>query len=491
MKLFQTLFIGGVFITRLHALDSAELAAVAKRFDNPSGEQQYQARMELNRLVAQATLPGKGDPAAVTKLLVAALQAADTSQEAAKYLLRALSRIATADAVAPLAKILQGPNPLLREEAREVLSWIHDPQAVAVLEASLPNAADKREKLGLIEALAAQKSPSSVPLLLPMMANPDPDLARASIAALAQIGGAPAVAALNRANTSGKLPPALKSDAQRALLAASKGDAETTLAVYRTAGSDSVKLAAFIALMEHAPAAAKPALIEAALKSEDPGLRQVALAAGMEISLPSLQAALAGLAGPLDAMPKDDRLVVLANLHHLKPAATAEKIALGRLASADEDERISAITALGGFPTPTAFQAVLQAVGAREPRVNQAAASALAGMSYPAAETTLVAMLKGDSSPDKLLAIKAVVFRQLPDASAILLEIIKGADPAASKEAMKSLYLIASFDELRSLCAATAAVPDAELRRSLVSISTRIATRINTDEARELVKDLK
>lgn len=488
MKLFQTLFISGVFITRLHALDSAELAAVAKRFDNPSGEQQYQARMELNRLVAQATLPGKGDPAAVTNLLVAALQAADTSQEAAKYLLRALSRIATADAVAPLAKILQGPNPLLREEAREVLSWIHDPQAVAVLEASLPKAADKREKLGLIEALAAQKSPSSVPLLLPMMANPDPDLARASIAALAQIGGAPAVAALNRANTSGKLPPALKADAQRALLAASKGDAETTLAVYRTAGSDSVKLAAFIALMEHAPVAAKPALIEAALKSEDPGLRQVALAAGMEISLPSLQAA---LALPLDAMPKDDRLVVLANLHHLKPAATAEKIALGRLASADEDERISAITALGGFPTPTAFQAVLQAVGAREPRVNQAAASALAGMSYPAAETTLLAMLKGDSSPDKLLAIKAVVFRQLPDASAILLEIIKGADPAASKEAMKSLYFIASIDELRSLCAATAAVQDADLRRSLVSISTRIATRINTDEARELVKDLK
>lgn len=488
MKLFQSLFIGGVFITRLHALDSAELTAVAKRFDNPSGEQQYQARMELNRLVAQATLPGKGDPAAVTKLLVAALQAADTSQEAAKYLLRALSRIATADAVAPLARILQGPDPMLREEAREVLSWIHDPQAVAVLEASLPKAADKREKLGLIEALAAQKSPSSVPVLLPMMADPDPDLARASIAALAQIGGAPAVAALNRANTSGKLPPALKADAQRALLAASKGDAETTLAVYRTAGSDSVKLAAFIALMEHAPAAAKPALIEAALKSEDPGLRQVALAAGMEISLPSLQAA---LAQPLDPMPKDDRLVVLANLHRLKPAATAEKIALGRLASADEDERISAITALGGFPTPTAFQAVLQAVGAREPRVNQAAASALAGMSYPAAETTLVAMLKGDSSPDKLLAIKAVVFRQLPDASAILLEIIKGADPAASKEAMKSLYFIASFDELRSLCAATAAVQDADLRRSLVSISTRIATRINTDEARELVKDLK
>ena len=75
--------------------------------------------------------------------------------------------------------------------------------------------------------------------------------------------------------------------------------------------------------------------------------------------------------------------------------------------------------------------------------------------------------------------------------SAILLEIIKGPDQAASKEAMKTLYFIASIDDLRALSAAAAAATEPELRKNLVSISSRIATRINTDEARDLVKDLK
>ena len=111
-------------------------------------------------------------------------------------------------------------------------------------------------------------------------------------------------------------------------------------------------------------------------------------------------------------------------------------------------------------------------------------------MAYPAAESTLLAMLKGDSSPDKVLAIKAMVSREVPGGNVLLIETIKGGDSDASKEAVKSLYFTATTDDLRSLCAAAAATDNAELRRSLVSICSRIATRIDTDEARELVKPL-
>jgi len=488
MKFFNVILLGAVFLTRLHALELAEIADVAKRFDAPTGDEQYQARIELNRLVAQATLPGKGGCAAVTKLLIAALQAPETSKEASKYLLRALARIGTAEAVAPLGKILQSQDPMLKEEARAALSWIHNPQAVAVLEAALAKATDSRGKISLVHALASQQSASSVPLLAPLMAAGDPDLVRAAMSAVARIGGPAAITALTTATADGKLPTALQLDAERALLVASAGEAKTAMRIYQSSTTGSIKLAAFLALMQNALDSAKPALIEAALKSEDPDLRHAALACGIATGLPSLQAT---LGKSFDQWPKDDRLIVLANIHHLKSAAVAENIVLSRIASAEEDERISALTALGKFPTQTAFQSVLEALGAHEPRVNQAAANTLANMTYPAAEATLLAMLQGNSSPDKILALKAMVSRQLPDANALLLVIIQGADREASKEAMKTLYFTASIADLRTLCAAVAATQDPDLHQSLVSICSRIATRIKTPEALALVQDLK
>ena len=488
MKLFHSILIGGVFITHLHALERAEVAAVARGFDSPSGDAQYQARIELNRLVAQATLPDKGDPTAVTRVLLATLQAPDTSKEAAKYLLRSLARVGTVEAVEPLAKILHGQDPRLSEEAREALSWIRTPQAAAVLERELGQSADRCVQCGLIDGLAMQQSPTSVAVLAPWIGNPDPTLARAAITALARIGGPAALATLTAANASATLAPALKPDVELARLVASAGEAATARTIYQASGSATVRLAAFIALMTRAPASEQVTLIEAAVTSADADLRHTALAQGLARNLASLQTS---LAQTIDPMPKEDRLIVLANIHHLKPAAAAEKIALSRLASTEEDERIVAIAALGRLATPPAFAAVLQAVGAREPRVNQAAANALASMSYPAVETTLLAMLKGDSSADKVLAIKALVSRQVPDANSILVQIIKGTDPDAAKEAMKTLYYTAGVADLSTLCALATATENADLRRNLVAICSRIATRINTDAARSLVKDLK
>ena len=488
MKFLPVLVIGGLCVVRLHALESAEVAAVAKRFDNPVTGEQYQARMDLNRLVANATVPGKGDTSAVTKVLVSVIQSPDTSTEAVKYLLRALARVATADAIEPLAKILAGDNAMLREEAREALSWIPDPKAAAALESALAKTSDKQQKAGLIAALATQKSATSVPVLAPLILDPDADVSRAAVDAVARIGGATAVSSLTTAYGSDKLSAALKPEVENALLVASAGDPKITNGIYQSTKFSPIKVAAFIALMGNAPESAKSALIEAALKSEDAGLRHAALARGIAINLPALQSSLAQSIGK---MPEDDRLIVLANLHHLKPVESAEKIAISCMAASGEDERIAAISALGKIGTKSAFDAVMQAVAAREPKINQAASNALGSMTYPAATSSLLAMLKGDSSPDKILAIKAMNSVQVPDAGAVLIGVIKGPDPAASKEAMKTLYFIASIEDLRVLSADAAAATDAELRKELISISSRIANRFNTEEARALVKELK
>lgn len=484
MKFLQTTFIAGLCLARLHALESAAVIAVAKQFDSPSGDEQYQARVALNRLVAEATLPGQGNPAAVTATLLAVLDSADSSVEARKYILRALARVATAEAIAPLTQILDGPDPLLKQEAREALSWIRDPQAATALEAALRKSTEKIEKVGLIDALGAQRSASSLPVLTPFMVDPDADTARAALFAASRVGGSPAAEVLGKALASPNLAPALKVDAENALLIASDGDARIATGIFQSTASDSVRLTAFLAIMK---SGADPAAIETALKSADARLRHAALASGIAGQNPALVSALTQSYGQ---MPVADRLVILANIHQLKPVETAEKIALGSVATEDEDERIAGIAALAKIATQPAFDAVLQASAARQPRINQAAATALAAMDYPAAEATLLSMLKADSSPEKVLAIKALLSRQVPDANAILLEIITGPDEAASKEAMRTLYFTASLEDLKTLCTAATAPDHAALRDSLTSISKRIATRLNTEEANNVVKSL-
>lgn len=488
MKLSHLLIAGCWSITRLHALESAEVAAAIKGFDNPSGDEQYKARMELNRLVAQASVPGKGDPATVARILISVLEDKGTSVESRKYLIRSLARLGSADALDPLVKVMGGDDAMLREEARQAISNIHSPLAAGVLENALRKSTDKRASIGLIDALANIKSGTSVSVLAPFILNPDLDTASAALTAIARIGGANAASTLGKAYASSKLAPQLKGHAGKSLLIASAGDPKIAANLYQNSTLDSVKLAAFLAATKAPDGSTQSALVESALKSEDPDLRYAALACGMELNLPSLHST---LAQPLDAIPFEDRMIILANLHLLKPPAAAEKVALARLKSTDEEERIGAITALGNLGTKPAFDAVLKEIGAREPRVNQAASNALAGMPYADAEATLLRLLKAPSGPEKLLAIKAMASRQVDGGSTALVELIRSGDAETAKEAMKTLYFIASIDDLGRLCAAATTTEDQNLRGSLVSICNRIATRLKTPEASGLVKDLK
>lgn len=481
MKFLRLVFILAALAVPSPALEMAAVSAVAAKFQSPSYDEQYQARIELNRLIDEATIPGKGDAAAVTKTLCAVLQDAATSQEAKKYLLRAMNRVATVDALDCLAGLLAGQDTLLKEEARQVLESIHDPKSVAVLERAMAKATDKRERIALAASLALQKSSSSVPLLAALAADADLEMARAGLRALAKIGGEAAVAALQAA----KVPAAAKEDAEKSLLIASAGDKQIARKLFDTTGSAIVRLAAFLAITKDG---ADTALIASALKSEHAEIRHAAIQRAIELNLPTL---VSGLEQSIAAMPLGDRMIVLGNIQHLESQQTAEKIALYSAASEDEGERIAALTALGKIGTKAAFDRLLEGLGERTPPVNQAATAALAKMDYPEAEPSLLAMLKGPPGGQKLLAIKAAAVRQIPGANEILIEIITGDDVPASREAMKTLYFTSTIDDLRALCAKAAATQDPEQRKSLVSFCSRIASRLKTPEALDLVKPLK
>ena len=67
---------------------------------------------------------------------------------------------------------------------------------------------------------------------------------------------------------------------------------------------------------------------------------------------------------------------------------------------------------------------------------------------------------------------------------------VKGSDEPASKEAMKALYFIATFDDLKLFCNESISEKDEGAKRTLSSLCKRIASRIKTPEALELVKPL-
>lgn len=488
MKTLATFLTGLVIAGPLHALEPAAVTAVAGKFETESTAAQYSARMELYKLINEATAPGKDDSAAVTKVLVSVMTDPAVPVEAKKYLLRAMGNVSTGDAVDMLAKLINGSDALLKDEARQVLEAIRAPGSVAALEAAIRGTSDKRGRIALANSLAMQKAASSVALLAPLTLDPDAEVAAAGIRALAGIGGPEAVETLKKASASGRITPTLNAELENALLIASAGDAETAGSIFESTKSDTVRTAAFLAIVKSGSDNARATAIEAAVKSDNARLRHLALQHGIEMNLASLQA---GLAKTIDQMPADDRLVVLANIHHFKPVQAAEKIALAYSDSANDDERIAAISALGKIGTQPAFSAVLKAVGEKSPRINQVSSSALASMNYPEADSELLAMLKGNSEPMKVLAIKAVVVRRIPGASDILIDAIGGGDAAVAKEAVKSLYFTATIDDLRSLCAKAAATSDAARKKSLSGLASKVASRIDSDEARELVARLK
>lgn len=487
MKRIFTILLAGALATQLQALETKDLIAAAQKFNAKSGDAQYKARVELNQLIDQATAPGKDDPAEVTKAIVAALKSTDAPLEAKKYMLRKLAQVGTADAVDAMGQLLNGGNDLLKEEARLVLESIPGPKSIAVLEAALRKAGDKRAKLSLVNSLAMQNATQSIPAILPLLVDADPELARAGVTALAKIGGKEAVSGLQRAAASSKVAPVVKTDIEKAVLVAGLNDPETAAQIFKSTSSETVRLAAFKALATGELTAAKTAAIETALKSDNEALRQAALLQGLQSNLPSLQK---GLGQAMDQLPKGDRLVVLSAIHLVKPAATAEMIALSSVKATDADERIAALAALGQIATKPAFEAVLQAVGAREPEVNQAAGSTLAKMDYAGADTALIAMLKGNSSADKVLAVKAAAHRQLPGVNALLLDILKSEDKDAAREAMKTIYFVATLDDLRTMATAAKSATDDGKKRMLTSLCKKVADRINTDEARTLVEGL-
>ncbi len=469
----------------LLALDSAGLAAVVAKFSNPAGDAQYAARTELNGMIDKATAPGAGDASAVVRAIAEILAKQDTPAEAKKYLLRALSRIGSAESVAAVAALYRGSDAMLKEEARQVLSMLDDPKALDALAEGI-KASNPKEQIAVLDSFGLKRATKAVPAVAAMVSKPDPALASAAVETLGKIGGPEAIAALGKLRGDAGLSAPLKQEIDQALLFAANGEGNVAQKIYQTTPTPAVKLQAFLILSQ----AASPAeIIRDAIKSEDPQLRLAALKRGLETN--QVELLQGGLDRTTDPFSSSERQLILANLPNLKPSDKAVEVAVGALKSEEGEQRAAAISALGHLGGKPAFDALLPLLASGDQATNRAASQAIARISAPGVDEALLASIQGPSGPEKQLAIKAAASRSLAGVLPMLLTIIQGSDKEAAQEAMKSLYAIGGITELKTLSAAAQAATDPQVRSSLTSFCKRLANRLGTDEAKQLADSLK
>lgn len=486
MKIFPSLSIFLGLASSLFALDAAGLAGVAAKFSDPSGDAQYAARAELNQMIDQASAPGAAESAAAVTAIVEILAKPETPAEAKKYLLRALARVGSAESMPVAIALFQGPDAMLKEEARQVLGSLNDPKAIAALAESIKSASSPQEQIALLDSLALHRATAAVPAIAAMITKPDPALARAAIEALGKIGGPEVIQTLGKLRSSTTLSEPLKLEIDRALLFAATGEDKVARKIYQTSSSPEIKLQAFL-ILSHGASSAE--IIRDAMKSEDPELRLAALKRGLETN--QTEWLHGGLDRTTDPFSTSERLLILNHLPSLKPSDAAVGIAIGALKSEDPEQRAAAISALGQIGGKAAFDALLPLLAESDPMISRAISRAIARIDAPGANESLLSAIQGPAGPHRQLAIKAAASRSLPDVLPLLVSVIQDPEKEAAQEAMKSLYAIGGIEELKSLCAATQAATDAQIRSSLTSFCKRLASRIGSDEAKQLADALK
>lgn len=484
MKILPSLLTFLCLASPLLALDAAGLSAVAAKFSDPSGDVQYAARIELNRMIHAATAPGSADSAAATRAVEEILAKAETPSEAKKYLLRALARIGSAESVPAVAALFRGSDAMLKEEARQVLEALNAPNALATLAEGI-TASNPKEQIAVLDSFGLKHAAKAVPAVAALVTKPEPALARSAVTTLAKIGGAEAISALGKLRNEPSLPASLKQEIDQALLFAAKSDGNVARTIYQTTSSPVVKLQAFLILSQGESAAG---VIRDAMKSDDSALRLAALKRGLETNQPDLLQG--GLDRTNDPFSASERMLILSHLPNLKPSDAAVGIAIGALKAEDPEQRAAAISALANIGGKPAFDALLPLLADGNPMINRAASQAIAAIHSPGADEALLAGIQGPAGPEKLLAIKAAASRSLPGVLPLLVAFIQGSEKESAQEAMKSLYAIGGIEELKTLCTAAQSVTDPQIRGSLTSFCKRLASRLGTDEAKQLAEAL-
>jgi HEAT repeat protein len=349
--------------------------------------------------------------------------------------------VGTAAAVPALAPLLLDES--TAHAARYVLEAIPSPESSTALRAALERSSGLL-KAGLLDSLGAIKDSDSVPLVAPLLSEPQPAISASAARALGSIRTPDAIAALIENNSHA---------AHEALLACadalrSDGGAQGALPIYAhlsNEGSAAIRQAAWRGLVLSAQD--RNRLILDALLGKDDARQKIALKLVHELQDPAL---IEHCAQAWERLPSHAQLALL----NARSANGGDALPPAMRASRSEHPsvRMAAWNALAKTEAAAAIPLLAEAAGHGEPAERTAAYDALCQMGGPSVPEAIVNALASATASARTELIRALGDRRDADAGPVLLKHATREHPEPLRlAALESLRKIGSHETLAPL----------------------------------------
>lgn len=388
-----------------------------------------------------------------------------------------LRLIGTAKAVPAVAALLTDER--VSQAARFALEGLPAPEASAALRDALGRTSGLL-KAGVADSLGWKRDTAAVPLLQPLLADPDSTVAPSAAAALGRIASNEALAALKAAhkNAAPTVRPAVLEALMRCaekLLA--DGRTADARAIYKSLAQpsepDYVRVAAHVGLIR---CAGKDALaqIKSALQGKDAAAQVAALQLAGGIQDPKATAVFVAL------LPKSQPALQVALLALLRTRGDVVALPAVQAAARSQDVavRTAALAALGELGDASQVSLLAEAATARDPAEQKAARQALAALHRGDVAGALVAQLTTAPPAVQVELIRALTTRDEKSAVPALLQLARSDRPATRKGALQALSNLADGSQSGALVQLLASAKDGAARDEVVGVFESLSERL-------------
>ena len=464
--------------------------------DQRSSSRQLEARRDIELVCLRAGRPGAEQTRAALCNTMASMMTDPNGTAGRGVLLTMLHHIGRAESVEAIGRLLDDPDPKLRERARQALQANPTGEAVAELRKAFPSAVGDPWRAALINALGARRDAGSLNSLAKALKDDDPNVAHAAAAALGNIGGPQAIAALQEAHLTAL--PALRAETADALLAcadraAAGGDTDAAAGIYETIYDNATELlgkrAAALRLMLALQPDRAAGILVALIAGGDKGIGPIAVEMARTVAGREATEAFAALV-PGAAVEMKIALVRMLGARQDTAGREAVLSALRTRELAPEagqELRLTAIEALGGVGNEkdVVFLAAM-AAQAGEGKQQQEQDLARASLDAMRGSTVDEALREALHEPDAGIrreVIRAMGARRVYQAVPDLLGLQKDPDAAVRRDALAALGRIANEKSLGVLIQWMLSARDAYEATAAERALTEICARCTDKEA--------
>ena len=395
-----------------------------------------------------------------------------------QFVCRNLSIIGSELSAQVLADMLIDPE--TSDMARYALERIPGEGVDAVLRDTLPKTKGV-EKIGIISTLGLRADSKSVPVLAALIKDTDAEVAAAAVAALGQITGPEAHAALAAAKdtTTGDLQmlvlDAYLNCADRLVDA---GENEEALKIYRELYTSDIpeviRSAALRGTVYSIPEKAGELILEV-IRAGDAAMQEIAFGLVSEIQNEDDIKTLAGELPKLAPAGQVQLITALAN----RGSAVARDAVVAAVKSDNADVRIAAYKALASLGDETTVRLLADAAGSAVGAERLAARESLYSMRGPEVDATILQTIPEAPEAAKVELIRSIGQRNIQGALQVLLKTAVDPSDKVQLESYKALQSAAGPSELQTLVTLLTGVRNSTVRSEAERTVAAVAAKID------------